>query len=148
MLSIHLNVYVFLVSVFIVACLVWIRSLRSKNVARLPGPVSLVWLVNSKTMTYEKCRNIASWIWGHELLVFQHDATHMYSMWACVFGPIFKIKAALFHPDIVRVPGSSSPIVGTQCELQIVATDHAAVRHIFANTDIYGHSRSQSRFDL
>ncbi|KAJ7196533.1 cytochrome P450 [Mycena pura] len=73
------------------------------DVQRLPGPPP----------------SIASWIWGHELLVFRHAATQMYTMWARSFGGLFRIKAALFHPDI------------------IVATDHAAVRHIFANSDIY-----------
>ncbi|KAJ7454508.1 hypothetical protein FB451DRAFT_1049700, partial [Mycena latifolia] len=60
-----------------------------------------------------------SWIWGHELLAFQHAATQMYSIWKCSFGGLCKIKAGLFHPDI------------------IVATDHAAVAHIFANSDLY-----------
>ncbi|KAJ6582927.1 cytochrome P450 [Mycena vulgaris] len=63
--------------------------------------------------------SIASWIWGHEMLVFQHAATQMYSVWSRSFGGLFKIKGALFHPDI------------------IVATDHAAVHHIFANSDLY-----------
>ncbi|KAJ7468090.1 cytochrome P450 [Mycena latifolia] len=77
---------------------------RAHNaVQSLPGPAS----------------SIASWIWGHELLVFQHAATEMYSIWARTFGGLFKIKGALFHPDI------------------IVATDHAAVHHIFANSDLY-----------
>ncbi|KAJ7032015.1 cytochrome P450 [Mycena alexandri] len=80
------------------------RSGRERDdVQRLPGPSS----------------NISSWIWGHELLVFQHAATQMYSIWARSFGGLFKIRGALFHPDI------------------IVATDHAAVQHIFANSDIY-----------
>ncbi|KAJ7143292.1 cytochrome P450 [Mycena crocata] len=73
------------------------------DLQRLPGPSSTV----------------ASWIWGHELLVFQHAATQMYSIWTRSFGGLFKIKAALFHPDI------------------IIATDHAAVRHIFANSHLY-----------
>ncbi|KAJ7093857.1 cytochrome P450 [Mycena belliarum] len=73
------------------------------DVHALPGPAA----------------SIASWIWGHELLVFQHAATEMYSIWARSFGGLFKIKGALFHPDI------------------IVATDHAAVHHIFAHSDVY-----------
>ncbi|KAJ7060971.1 cytochrome P450 [Mycena amicta] len=73
------------------------------DVERLPGPSS----------------SIASWIWGHELLVFQHAATQMYTIWARSFGGLFKISGALFHPDI------------------IVATDHAAVHHIFANSNLY-----------
>ncbi|KAJ7668015.1 cytochrome P450 [Mycena rosella] len=73
------------------------------DVQSLPGPAS----------------SIASWIWGHELLTFQHAATQMYCVWARSFGGLFKIKGALFHPDI------------------IVATDHAAVHHIFAHSDLY-----------
>jgi len=65
-------------------------------------------------------RGIAHWLWGHELLVFEGEATEMYTRWAALCGPVFKIKAALLHPDIV------------------VVTDHAAVQHIFQNTDDYG----------
>ncbi|EED83115.1 predicted protein [Postia placenta Mad-698-R] len=64
-------------------------------------------------------RDVASRWWGHELLAFEGEATEMYTRWASVCGPIFKIKAALFHPDIV------------------VVTDHAAVQHIFQNVDDY-----------
>ncbi|KAJ7741927.1 cytochrome P450 [Mycena maculata] len=86
--------------------LIWLALNRARvpdDVQRLPGPSS----------------TIASWIWGHELLVFQHAATQMYSIWARSFGGIFKIRGALFHPDI------------------IIVTDHAAVQHIFANSDLY-----------
>ncbi|KAJ7665967.1 cytochrome P450 [Mycena polygramma] len=86
-----------------VLVLVALNTRKRSDVQRLPGPSS----------------TISSWIWGHELLVFQHAATQMYSIWARSFGGLFKIKAALFHPDI------------------IVATDHAAVQHIFANSDLY-----------
>ncbi|KAF9500674.1 cytochrome P450 [Pleurotus eryngii] len=77
--------------------------LRRADIHRLPGPSS----------------SIASWIWGHELLAFQHEAEEMYTAWARSFGPMFRIKAALFHSDI------------------IVATDHAAVQYIFADTTNY-----------
>ncbi|KII84093.1 hypothetical protein PLICRDRAFT_179774 [Plicaturopsis crispa FD-325 SS-3] len=66
-----------------------------------------------------KSSRIATWLWGHELLAFENDANHMYSTWVRQFGPLFKIKAALFHPDI------------------IIATDRAAVRHIYANSKTY-----------
>ncbi|OBZ67495.1 11-oxo-beta-amyrin 30-oxidase [Grifola frondosa] len=64
-------------------------------------------------------REIAHWLWGHELLSFEHEATEMYSKWVAICGPFFKIKAALFHSDL------------------IVAADHAAVQHIFQNADDY-----------
>ncbi|KAF7324958.1 hypothetical protein MKEN_00538200 [Mycena kentingensis (nom. inval.)] len=79
------------------------RQKSSADVQNLPGPST----------------RFASYLWGHELVVFEHSATQMYTLWSRAFGGLFKIKGALFHPDI------------------IVATDHAAVRHIFANSDLY-----------
>ncbi|KII84094.1 hypothetical protein PLICRDRAFT_46431 [Plicaturopsis crispa FD-325 SS-3] len=82
----------------------WLAQRRARDdVNRLPGPSS----------------RIATWLWGHELLAFENDANEMYNIWVRQFGPLFKIKAALFHPDI------------------IIATDHAAVQHIFANSKTY-----------
>ncbi|KAJ6614603.1 cytochrome P450 [Mycena sp. CBHHK59/15] len=89
--------------VYVLIRTVLVKRRSHDDVQLLPGPSS----------------TIASWIWGHELLVFQHQATQMYSIWARSLGGLFKIKAALFHPDI------------------IVATDHAAVRHIFAKSELY-----------
>ncbi|TDL23935.1 cytochrome P450 [Rickenella mellea] len=66
----------------------------------------------------------ASWIWGHELQVFQGQALELYSKWMYTFGPLIKIKAALFHSDL------------------IVVGDHAAVQHIFANIFTYMKSPS------
>ncbi|KAJ6582930.1 cytochrome P450 [Mycena vulgaris] len=93
---------------FALGCLILIvlikyRAARDSDVQRLPGPSSA----------------FASWLWGHELLVFQHSSAQLYSIWASSFGRMYKIKAALFHPDI------------------IIATDHAAVHHIFANSELY-----------
>ncbi|KAF8653640.1 hypothetical protein AX16_003792 [Volvariella volvacea WC 439] len=62
---------------------------------------------------------IASWLWGHEALTFQHEATQLYTIWARLFGPVYRVKGALFHPDIA------------------IVTDHAAVQHIFADTELY-----------
>ncbi|KAF8162463.1 cytochrome P450 [Mycena galopus ATCC 62051] len=96
------------ICVLIIALLA--RARESGDIRRLPGPSA----------------SVSSWIWGHELLVFQHAATQMHCIWARSFGGLFKIKAALFHPDI----GSLNITI-------IVATDHSAVHHIFANSDIY-----------
>ena len=41
------------------------------------------------------------WLWGHELLTFQGEATETYTKWAALAGPFFRVKGALFHPDIV-----------------------------------------------
>ncbi|TBU25929.1 cytochrome P450 [Dichomitus squalens] len=62
---------------------------------------------------------LAHWLWGHELLTFQGEATETYTKWAALAGPFFRVKGALFHPDI------------------IVAADHGAVQHIFQNCDDY-----------
>ncbi|TDL26294.1 cytochrome P450 [Rickenella mellea] len=66
----------------------------------------------------------ASWVWGHELEAFQGQALELYGKWMHKYGPLFKIKAALFHSDI------------------IVVGDHVAVQHIFANTFTYMKSPS------
>ncbi|KAI0716690.1 cytochrome P450 [Earliella scabrosa] len=64
-------------------------------------------------------RDIAHWLWGHELLTFEAQATETYTKWSALCGPFFRVKGALFHPDI------------------IVAADHGAVHHIFQNVDDY-----------
>ncbi|KAF9072357.1 cytochrome P450 [Rhodocollybia butyracea] len=63
--------------------------------------------------------NSASWIWGHELEGFKHEAFEMYLKWAASLGLVYKIKAALFRPDIV--------IVG----------DNSAAHHVLQNPDTY-----------
>lgn len=76
---------------------------RKHDVHRLPGPST----------------SFASWIWGHEKEVFEHEANESYAGWIPYFGSLYKIKAAFLHPDI------------------IVAADHAAVQHIFNDTNRY-----------
>ncbi|EIN08207.1 cytochrome P450 [Punctularia strigosozonata HHB-11173 SS5] len=61
----------------------------------------------------------ASWIWGHERQVWDHGAAEMHSKWASVIGTLFRIKAALRHPDI------------------IIAADRVSAQHILQNTDTY-----------
>ncbi|KAI0648755.1 cytochrome P450 [Trametes meyenii] len=62
---------------------------------------------------------IAHWLWGHELLTFEGQATETYTKWAALCGAFFRVKAAFFRRDI------------------IVVADHAAVRHIFSKVDDY-----------
>ncbi|TBU37680.1 hypothetical protein BD309DRAFT_598575 [Dichomitus squalens] len=77
----------------------WLSDRQCYDVHRLPSaPLAL-----------------AHWLWGHEILTFQGEATETYSKWAALAGPFFRVKGALFHPDI------------------IVAADHGAVQHIFQN---------------
>ncbi|KAI0631192.1 cytochrome P450 [Trametes polyzona] len=81
------------------------------------------WLANRKRQDVHRIpsapRALAHWLWGHELLTFEGQATETYTKWAALCGPFFRVKGALFHPDI------------------IVAADHAAVQHIFQNADDY-----------
>lgn len=60
-----------------------------------------------------------SWIWGNERQVFEHQACEMYNKWAARLGPLFKIKAALFHGDV------------------IVVADNAAAAHVFQYSERY-----------
>ncbi|KAL1949082.1 hypothetical protein VTO73DRAFT_10888 [Trametes versicolor] len=81
------------------------------------------WLANRKRQDVHRVPSappaLAHWLWGHELATFQGQATETYTKWAALCGPFFRVKGALFHPDI------------------IVAADHAAVQHIFQNADDY-----------
>ncbi|KAI0356004.1 cytochrome P450 [Trametes cingulata] len=81
----------------------WLANRRRQDVHRIPSAP----------------RELAHWLWGHELRTFQGQATETYTQWAARCGPFFRVKGALFHPDI------------------IVAADHAAVQHIFQNADDY-----------
>ncbi|KAF9030065.1 cytochrome P450 [Rhodocollybia butyracea] len=49
-----------------------------------------------------------SWIWGHELEIFQHETSEMYLKWAASVGLVYRIKAALFQPDIIIVGDNSA----------------------------------------
>ncbi|KAJ4480254.1 cytochrome P450 [Lentinula aciculospora] len=60
-----------------------------------------------------------SWIWGHELEIYQHEACEMYTKWAASVGPIYRMKAAFLQPDIV------------------VVHDILVVQHIFQNAYCY-----------
>ncbi|CAE7124342.1 unnamed protein product [Rhizoctonia solani] len=50
---------------------------------RLPGP------------------DAAHWMWGHELIVNESPFDEAYTQWTDSFGPTYKIKGAMFHPDII-----------------------------------------------
>ncbi|KAF9068319.1 cytochrome P450 [Rhodocollybia butyracea] len=60
-----------------------------------------------------------SWIWGHELEIFQHEAYEMYIEWAASVGLVYRTKAALFQSNII--------IVG----------DNVAAHHILQNAYSY-----------
>ncbi|CAE6344473.1 unnamed protein product [Rhizoctonia solani] len=50
---------------------------------RLPGP------------------NATDWLWGHELIANESPYDEAYTKWTDSYGPTYKIKGALFHPDII-----------------------------------------------
>ncbi|TDL19925.1 cytochrome P450 [Rickenella mellea] len=80
-----------------------ISLVRQDDIGDAPGPA----------------KKNASWVWGHELEVFRGQAVEVYSKWMSDYGSLFKIRAALFHRDI------------------IVLGDHAAVQQILADTLTY-----------
>lgn len=59
------------------------------------------------------------WLWGHEYVVWQHEACAMYFKWAKDLGPLYRIKASFFQRDV------------------IVAADNLASHHILANAYRY-----------
>ncbi|KAL1702663.1 cytochrome P450 [Schizophyllum commune] len=58
----------------------------------------------------------ASTLLGHELISCEPDAVETLKQWGKAFGPMFKMQGALGHNDI------------------LVASDRAAVQHVFADT--------------
>ncbi|THH19294.1 hypothetical protein EW146_g1858 [Bondarzewia mesenterica] len=103
----------------------------TQDVNALPSPVSngavvflsciAEWLINVLRACLLALQPVdeATWIWGHEKQVFDHESNEMYIKWVSLLGPLYRIKAALLHKDI------------------IVAADNAAVQHIFQNPDKY-----------
>ncbi|KAG9109692.1 hypothetical protein FRC07_008273 [Ceratobasidium sp. 392] len=43
----------------------------------------------------------AHWFWGHELTAFERPSGDAYTEWIDTYGQTYKIKGAMFHPDIV-----------------------------------------------
>ncbi|CAE6413029.1 unnamed protein product [Rhizoctonia solani] len=68
-----------------VACWLAHKLIWSKPnpVGRLPGPGD------------------GHWFWGHELAIFESSHEEAYSRWMDSYGTTYKIKGALFHPDII-----------------------------------------------
>ncbi|KIY63540.1 cytochrome P450 [Cylindrobasidium torrendii FP15055 ss-10] len=61
----------------------------------------------------------ASWWLGHEYRVAKHEVGVEYGRWTRMFGPVFRIKAALWQKDVV------------------VISDNVAVKHIYQNAYTY-----------
>ncbi|KAF9026864.1 cytochrome P450 [Hymenopellis radicata] len=64
-------------------------------------------------------RSEASFLWGHQLRVFKGEVVAEYLRWTLNIAPVYRIKAALFRPDIV------------------VIADNLAARHIFQDAYNY-----------
>ncbi|KZT26145.1 cytochrome P450 [Neolentinus lepideus HHB14362 ss-1] len=59
------------------------------------------------------CPPGAEYFWGHERIIFESPASAKFSEWFKNHGPVYRIKGALFHPDI------------------IVLADRVAIYHVF-----------------
>ncbi|KAF8598677.1 cytochrome P450 [Ceratobasidium sp. AG-I] len=72
-------------------------SLRSP-ISKVPGPKG------------------AHWLWGHEMTTFEKSYGDAYGNWIESFGTTYKIKGALFHPDILITadPGAIAQILGKE----------------------------------
>ncbi|KAF8598679.1 cytochrome P450 [Ceratobasidium sp. AG-I] len=58
----------------------------------------------------------AHWLWGHEMMAFEKSYGETYTKWVESFGTTYKVKGALFHPDILVTadPGAISQIFGKE----------------------------------
>lgn len=78
---------------------------RSFNVKRLPIPSG------------------GRFLWGHELDIWKAAVGSKYTEWFNKFGPVYRVKGALFHPDI------------------LVVADRAAINHILS-TKVYTYEKA------
>ncbi|TFK48751.1 cytochrome P450 [Heliocybe sulcata] len=69
------------------------------------------------------CPNNASLLFGHEWDVFSNVVGSKFTEWFNKYGPVYRMKGALFHPDI------------------LVVADRAAVNHIFS-TNSYNYVKA------
>ncbi len=72
------------------------------------------------------------WLWGHEYALWLQETNvkqSQHSRWAALLGPVYRIKAPLFNPDVVSID--------TRCRhcrsnfLQLVVSDNVSTQHIF-----------------
>ncbi|CAE6461645.1 unnamed protein product [Rhizoctonia solani] len=78
---------------------------QSSNVNSLPEPTG------------------AHWFWGHEMIVHESSYGEAHNAWINSYGSTYKIKGAMFHPDI------------------LVTTDPAAIAHMFGK-EVYTYVKS------
>ncbi|CAE6465983.1 unnamed protein product [Rhizoctonia solani] len=65
----------------------------------------------------------AHWFWGHELVAYETPYEGAHTEWINLYGPTYRIKGALFHPDI------------------IVTGDQVALSHIYGK-GVYSYVKS------
>ncbi|ELU40781.1 cytochrome P450 domain-containing protein [Rhizoctonia solani AG-1 IA] len=65
----------------------------------------------------------AHWFWGHEMIVHEASYGEAHTAWTNSYGSTYKIKGAMFHPDI------------------LVTTDPAAITHMFGK-EVYSYVKS------
>ncbi|CAE6343412.1 Cytochrome P450 3A12 OS=Canis familiaris GN=CYP3A12 PE=2 SV=1 [Rhizoctonia solani AG-1 IB] len=65
----------------------------------------------------------AHWFWGHEMIVHEASYGEAHNAWTNSYGSTYRIKGAMFHPDI------------------LVTTDPMAVTHMFGK-EVYSYVKS------
>ncbi|CUA73383.1 Putative cytochrome P450 CYP13A7 [Caenorhabditis elegans] [Rhizoctonia solani] len=65
----------------------------------------------------------AHWFWGHEMIVHESSYGETHTAWINSYGSTYKIKGAMFHPDI------------------LVTADPAAIAHMFGK-EVYSYVKS------
>lgn len=80
-----------------------IHEALTSPIRHVSSPVSSLIYPNyiSLSYTYLPRQGGAHWLWGHELTSFERPSGEAYTNWIESYGHTYKIKGALFHPDIV-----------------------------------------------
>ncbi|CAE6520679.1 unnamed protein product, partial [Rhizoctonia solani] len=95
----------------------------------LPTLPVLYWLVHTIVKArFSSIRHLlgpdtAHWLWGHELIAYESPYEEAYTKWMDTYGPTYKLKGALFQPDI------------------IVTADHEAIAWIYGK-GVYSYVKS------
>ncbi|CAE6446225.1 unnamed protein product [Rhizoctonia solani] len=79
------------------------------NISLFLFPLAAYWYVHrliragSNTISCLPGPNGGHWLWGHELEAHQTPYEGAYTRWMHLYGLTYKIKGALFHPDILVI---------------------------------------------
>lgn len=130
-------VFVFL-SLWVLRRAILLRKASQDDVQELPSPVCSFYLFSRLSTQSSVSQPFCSWIFGHELIIWQRQASELYTEWAAHLGCMFRINGAFGHPDIVILSRFILTALLLTNRYQIIAADHLAVQHIFQFTDNYG----------